>query len=129
MVWVRWLCSKTMPNPSEHASSLVHVCRFGLKIFRHGVVVSSNFSFPIAFFWGFTSLNLTSFFSRLRLGERTYPGFGNFPKYVIIPKTRWSLFTEFGDGIFVIASIFTGSTFTTSGDIILSSNTMDFIPI
>ena len=99
----------------------------GLKIFRHGVVVTSNFSFPIASNWGFLSLNSTSFFSRVRSGEATSARFGmNFPKYVIMPKNRWSSFTEFGNGIFVIASIFAGSTFTPSDNIICLRNTMDF---
>ena len=46
----------------------------------------------------------------------------NFPRYVVIP------FTEVGNGIFVIASIFTGSTFTLSDDM-GPRNTMDFTPI
>ena len=99
-------------------------------MFRHGVVVTSNFSFPIASSWGFSSLNSISFFSRVRRGEFTSARFRmNFPKYVIVPKNLWSSFTEFGNGISVIASIFAGSTFTPSDDIICPRNTMDFTPI
>ena len=97
-------------------SILKRVCWLGLKIFRHGVVVTSNFSFPIASSWGFLSLNSTSFFSRVRRGEVT---------------SRWidgdhlqSLIMAF----FVIASIFAGSTFTPLDDI-CPRNTLDFSPI
>ena len=34
----------------------------------------------------------------------------NFPVYVIMAKNRWSSLTEFGNGIFVIASSFAGPT-------------------
>ena len=116
--------------PSELASVFKRVCRLGLKVFRHGVVVTSNFSFPIAPSCGFSSLSSTSFFSRVLWGEVTSARFGmNFPKYVTMPKNRWSSLTEFGNGIFVIASIFAGSTFTPSDDIMCLRNTMDFTPI
>ena len=81
------------------------------------MVVTSNFSFPIASSRGFLSLNSTSYFGT------------NFPKNVIMPKNRWSSFTEFGNDIFGIASIFAGSTFTPSDDIICLRSTMDFTPI
>ena len=94
------------------------------------MVVTSNFSFPIASSWGFSSLNSTSFFSSVRRGEVTSARFGmNFPTYVIMPKNRWSSFTEFGNGIFVIASNFAGLTFTPSDGIICPRNTMDFTAI
>ena len=79
------------------------------------MVVTSNLSFPIASSWGFSSLNSTSFFSRVRRGEVTFARFGmNFPKYVIMSKSR---------------SIFAGSTFTPSDDIICPRNTMDLTTI
>ena len=53
----------------QSAPIFKQVCRLGLKIFRHGVVVTGNFSFPIASSWDFSSLNTTSFFSRLRRGH------------------------------------------------------------
>ena len=91
------------------------------------MVVSSNFNFPIASRWDFLSLILTFFFSRIRRGEVTSARFDiNFPKYFIMPKNHWSSFTEFGNGIFMIASIFNGSTFTPSDDIICPRNTMNF---
>ena len=92
-------------------------------------MVSSNFSFPIAFSWGFLSLDSTSFFSRVRRGEVASARFGmNVPKFVIMPKNRWSSLTEFGNDIFVIASVFVGLTFKPSDDITCSRNTMDFTP-
>ena len=104
-------CSRRAPNPSELASIFKRVCRLGLKVFRNEVVVTSNFSFPIAFSWGFSSLNSTCFFSRVRRGEVTSARFGmNFPKYVIMPKNCWRSFTEFGNGTCVITSIFAGLT-------------------
>ena len=94
------------------------------------MVVTSNFSFPIASSWGFSSLNSTSFFSRVQRGQVLSARFGiNFPKYVIMPKNHWSSLTEFRNGIFVIASIFTGSTYTPSDGIICPRNTIDFTPI
>ena len=69
-------------NPSELASIFYWVCRLGLKISRHWVVVTSNFSFRIVSSWGFWSLNSTSFFSSVRRGEFTSVRFVmNFPKY------------------------------------------------
>ena len=66
--------SRGTPNPSEVASIFKEVCRLGLNIFRYGVVVTSNFSFPIASSWGFSSLNSTFFFSRVPRGEVTSAG-------------------------------------------------------
>ena len=106
------------------------VSRLGLKLFRHGVVVTSYFSFPIAFSCDFSSLNSTSFFSRVQGGEVTSARFRmNFPKYVVMPKNHWSSLTEFGNSIFIIASIFAGPTFTPSDDIMCPRNTMEFTPI
>ena len=94
------------------------------------MVVTSPFSFPIAFSCDFSSLNSTSFFSRVQGGEVTSARFRmNFPKYVVMPKNHWSSLTEFGNGIFIIASIFAGSTFTPSDDIMCPRNTMEFTPI
>ena len=94
------------------------------------MVVTNNLSFLIASSWGFSSLNSTSFFSRVRKGQVTSTRFGmNFPTYVIMPKNHWSSLTEFDNDIFVIASIFAGSTFTHSDDIICPRNTTDFTPI
>ena len=53
----------------------------------------------------------------------------NFPKHVTMPKTRWSSFTKFGSGIFVITSTFAGSTFTPSDDIMCTGNTVDITPV
>ena len=53
----------------------------------------------------------------------------SFPKYVIMPKNRWSSLAEFGNGTFVTASIFAGSTFSPSDDIICPRNTMDLPPV
>ena len=70
------------------------------------MVVTSNLNFPIASNWGFSSLNLTSFFSRVRRGDVTSTRFGmNSHKFVIMPKNRWSSFAKFCNSIFVIASI------------------------
>ena len=92
--------------------------------------VTSDFSFPIAYSWGFSSLNSTSSFSRVQRGEVTSARFGtNFPKYAVMPKNHWSSLTEFGNGIFVIFSIFPGPTFKPSDDIICPRNKMDFIPV
>ena len=52
------------------------VCRLGLKIFSHGVVVTSTFSFQKAPSWGFSSLNPTYFFDRVRREEFTSARFG-----------------------------------------------------
>ena len=94
------------------------------------MVVTNNFRFLIASSWGFSSLSLTSFFSSVRRGEVTSARFGmNFPNYVIMPKSCWSLLTDLGNNIFVIASIFAGLTFTPSDGIIRPRNTMDFTAI
>ena len=77
--------------------------------------VTSDFSFPIAYSWGFSSLNSTSSFSRVQRG--------------VMPKNHWSSLTEFGNSIFVISSIFPGPTFKPSDDIICPRNKMDFIPV
>ena len=94
------------------------------------MVVTKNFSFPIASSYGVSSLNSASFFSRVPRGEVNSARFGmNFPKYVIMPTNRWSSLTKFGYGIFAIASIFAGSTFMPSDDKICPRNTMDFTSI
>ena len=73
----------------------------------HGVVVTSNFSFTIASSWDLMSLKLTSSFSRVQRGEITAARFGiSFPKYVIMPTNHGISLKEFGNGIFVTASIF-----------------------
>ena len=77
-------------------------------MFRHGVLVTSNFNFLIGPSWGFS--RKTSFFSWVRKGEKSARFGKDFPKYVIMPKNHWSSFTEFGKCIFVIPSIFPGST-------------------
>ena len=67
----------------------------GLKIFRYGMVVTSKFSIPMVSSWGFSGLNSTTFFSRVKRGEVTSARFGmTFPKYVIMPRNRWSSFRE-----------------------------------
>ena len=94
------------------------------------MVVASNVSFPIASSWSVSSLNSTSFFSRVRKIEVTSVKFDmKFAKCVIMPNNRRSSFTEFSNGIFAIASFFAGSTFTPSDDILCPRNTMDFTPI
>ena len=66
-----------------------------LKISRHGVVAASNFRFPIACSWVFSSLSSTSFFNKVQRGDATSAIFGmNFPKYVIMPKNHWISFIE-----------------------------------
>ena len=57
--------SETNIFPGEYFKSNSYFCK-RRKTFRHGVVVTSNLNFPIASNWGFSSLNLTSFFSRVR---------------------------------------------------------------
>ena len=61
--------------------------------------------------------------------EVIYARFGmNFPKYVIMHKNHCSSFTEFGNGIVVIALILAWYTFTASDNKICPRNTMDFTP-
>ena len=103
------VCSRRAPTPSYLASIFKHVCKLELKIFRHGVIVTSNFTIPIAFSWDLLSLNSNSFFSRVRRGNLTSARFSmNVSKYVIMPKNYWSSFTEFSRSIFVIVSFLRG---------------------
>ena len=75
----------------------------------------SNFSFLVASSWGVSSLNSTSFFSRVRRVDATFRKYDmKFPECLIMPNNLWSSFTEFGIDIFLIASILPGSTFTPS---------------
>ena len=75
------------PNPSEIASSFRVVCRLGLKIFRHAVVVTSSFNFSIVSSWCFSSLDLISFFNRL--AKITSAQFDrNFLKYMTMPMNH-----------------------------------------
>ena len=84
------------------------------------MVVAINFSFLAASNCGVLSLNSTSFFSRVRRIDVTFAKFDmKFPECVIMPKNHWSSCIEFVNGIFVIASIFVGSTFIPSDDICL----------
>ena len=100
------------------------------QIFRHGVVVISNFSFQIASNWVFWRLNSTPFLSRVQKEEVTSARFGmNFPKSVIMPKNCCNSFTEFGNGIIVVAPVFAGITFTLLDYIICLRNTMVFTKI
>ena len=53
------------------------------------MLVASDFSFPIVSSWGVSSLNSTSFFSRVRKVEVTSAKFDmKFPECVIMPNNR-----------------------------------------
>ena len=55
---------------------------------KHGVVVTSNFSFPVVPSWGFSSLS-SNYPARVQAGKVTSVRFGvNFPQYFIMPKNR-----------------------------------------
>ena len=82
---VSLICSRRTLSPSELAWIFKRICKFGLKIFRHGAVATGKFSFSIAFSWIFVGLNLTFFISRIRKRKVTSAKFfPKFPKYLIL---------------------------------------------